>query len=131
MHSAPQSAFLGPFMDGTFVYRHISTSSLPVWVLVTEEEWKGRICGKEFVGGRKHGRPCDDDDGPKVTGAVCHFYVSCQIELGKLFSWKECRPKCGVVLLQEQLAVDVRQALEGSASYVLDEDFCPSTEDRA
>jgi hypothetical protein len=57
------------------------------------------------------------------------IYEPCQIELGKLFSL-ECRPKCGVVVLQEQLAVDVRQALEGSASYVLDEDLCPSTEDR-
>jgi hypothetical protein len=31
--------------------------------------------------------------------------------------------------LHEQLAVDVRQALEASASYVLDEDLCPGTED--
>jgi hypothetical protein len=31
--------------------------------------------------------------------------------------------------LQEQLSVDVRQALEASASYVLDEDLCPGTED--
>lgn len=41
-----------------------------------------------------------------------------------------CRPKCGVVVLQEQPAGDVRHALEGSASFVLDEDLCPSTRDR-
>jgi len=36
----PRSDY-SPFMDGTFVYRHVSTGSLPVWVLVAREKWKG------------------------------------------------------------------------------------------
>ena len=119
-------------MDGTFVYRHVSTSSLPMWVLVAGEKWKGRSCGKEIVGVRKHGHDCDEDDDGSSRSQVqfaTDLRLSCQIELGKLF-FLRCRPRCGVVFLQEKLAVDVRQALEGSASYVLDEDLCPSTEDR-
>jgi hypothetical protein len=52
------------------------------------------------------------------------IYVPCQIELGKLFIYLIVgRTVASSSVLQEQLA-------EGSASYVLDEDLCPSTEDR-
>lgn len=127
----PRSDY-SPFMDGTFVYRHVSTGSLPVWVLVAREKWKGPFmwegdCWWEETRGMI---VMMDPQGHRCSLPLMIF-VSCQIELGKLFfSFLGCRPKCGVVLLQEQLAVDVRQALEGSASYVLDEDLCPSTKDR-
>lgn len=65
-------------MDGTFVVVTMSTSSLPAQGAGSPGgEMEGPVlCGKEIVGGRIHGRPCDDDDDddgpPKVTGAVCH-----------------------------------------------------------
>jgi hypothetical protein len=80
VHSAPQSAFIGfPFFslhgwNITFVVVTISTSSLTAQGAGSRGRngRRARICGKEIAGGRIHGRPCDDDGLPKVTGAFCH-----------------------------------------------------------
>jgi hypothetical protein len=62
MHSAPQSAFLGPILLPSWMEHSFIVTYRLAWVLVAGEKWKVRLCGKEIVGGRKHGYDCDDDD---------------------------------------------------------------------
>jgi len=75
------------------------------------------------------GGDCDDDDDDdgfqrsQVQFATDLTYLSCQIELGKLFSWNVGRSVASS--FKNNLQLMSRQALEGSASYVLDEDLCP------
>lgn len=58
----PQSAFLGPIILPSWMEHSLIVTYRLAWVLVAGEKWKVRLCGKEIVGGRKHGYDCDDDD---------------------------------------------------------------------
>lgn len=136
MHSAPHSALPGPIllpprMETFVIVTHISTSSLLVLGAGSRGEWKGPFMweGDCWVGGNW-----------QMGGIVMMMGHRCSLPLiywtcPAILSWKNFFLSWNVgrtvaSSLQEQLAVGVRQALEGSASYVLDEDLCPSAKDR-
>ena len=69
-------------------YRHVSISSLPVWVLVAGGEMEGAVyVGRRLLVGGNTGMIVMMMDTQGHRCSLPLIFASCQIELGKLFSF--------------------------------------------